>query len=39
MASEIVKTWMTTEALTEEKYTRRVQKVKDINDKHCVKIK
>ncbi|WP_352403858.1 RpiB/LacA/LacB family sugar-phosphate isomerase, partial [Kandleria vitulina] len=39
MASEIVKTWMTTDALTEEKYTRRVQKVKDINDKHCVKIK
>ena len=39
IALEIVKTWMTTEPLTAEKYRRRVQKVKDINDKHCVPVK
>jgi hypothetical protein len=25
--------------LTAEKYRRRVQKVKEINDKHCVEVK
>ena len=39
MASEIVKTWMTTDTLMEEKYRRRVDKVKAINDKHCVPVK
>lgn len=34
---EIVKVWMTTEwmGLTEEKYARRVNKVKEIDAKHC----
>jgi ribose 5-phosphate isomerase B len=36
ISTEIVKTWMTTDAFTAEKYVNRVQKVKDINDKHCV---
>lgn len=37
IAIEIVKTWMTTEWLgdTEEKYARRVQKVVEIDNKHC----
>ena len=39
MASVIVKTWMTTDPLMEEKYRRRVDKVKAINDKHCVPVK
>ena len=39
IAMEVVKTWLKTEALTAEKYRRRVQKVKDINDKHCVPVK
>lgn len=39
IATEIVKTWMTTDAFTEEKYTNRVRKVKEINDKHCVPVK
>lgn len=39
MAMEIVKTWLTTEPLMEEKYRRRVQKVCEINDKHCVPVK
>lgn len=39
MASEIVKTWLTTDPLMEEKYRRRVDKVKAINDKHCVPVK
>ena len=39
MASEIVKTWMTTDPLMEEKYRRRVDKVKAINDKHRVPVK
>ena len=39
MASEIVKTWMTTDPLMEEKYRRRVDKVKAINDNHCVTVK
>lgn len=38
MAMETVKTWMHTEPLTAEKYLRRVEKVKDINDKHCVPV-
>ena len=39
MSMEIVKTWLNTEPLMEEKYRRRVQKVCDINDKHCVPVK
>lgn len=39
MAMEVVKTWINTEPLMEEKYRRRVKKVCDINDKHCVPIK
>ncbi len=39
IAMEIVKTWMSTDALTAEKYRRRVKKVSDINDKHCVPVK
>ena len=33
---EVVKTWLKTEPLMEEKYRNRVKKVCDINDKHCV---
>ncbi len=36
MATEIVNVWLSTEALTDEKYRRRVKKVEDINNKHCV---
>ena len=39
IAMEIVKTWLKTEPLTAEKYRRRVQKVADINNKHCVPVK
>ena len=39
IAMEIVKTWMNTDALTAEKYRRRVKKVADINDRHCVPVK
>ena len=39
IAMEIVKTWLNTEPLTEEKYRRRVQKVAEINNKHCVPVK
>lgn len=39
IAMEIVKTWMHTDALTEDKYRRRVKKVAEINDKHCVPVK
>lgn len=39
IAMEIVQVWMRTDPLTAEKYRRRVQKVKDINDKHCVPVK
>ena len=39
MAMEVVKTWLSTEPLMEEKYRRRVKKVCDINDKHCVPVK
>jgi ribose 5-phosphate isomerase B len=37
IAIEIVKRWMTTEWLgeTEEKYARRVQKVVEIDNRHC----
>ncbi|HUM83357.1 MAG TPA: RpiB/LacA/LacB family sugar-phosphate isomerase [Lachnospiraceae bacterium] len=35
IAMEIVKTWMHTDPLTAEKYTRRRDKVKEINDRHC----
>ena len=39
IAMEIVKVWLTTDPLTAEKYRRRVEKVKEINDKHCVPVK
>lgn len=39
MAGEIVKTWLNTDPLMEEKYRRRVDKLKAINDKHCVPVK
>ena len=39
IAMETVKTWMHTDPLTAEKYVRRVQKVKEINAKHCVPVK
>lgn len=39
IAMEIVKTWMHTDALTDEKYRRRVHKVEEINNKHCVPVK
>lgn len=39
IAMEIVKTWMATEPLTAEKYVRRRNKVKEINDRHCVPVK
>lgn len=39
IALEIVKTWLTTEYLSDiEKYTLRVDKVKEINEKHLKKI-
>ena len=34
LAVEVVKAWMSTDWLTDEKYRRRVQKVVDINDRH-----
>lgn len=34
IALEIVKVWMTTDFLSEEKYIRRVEKVKAISEKH-----
>ena len=37
LALEIVRTWMTTDFLQEEKYIRRVEKVKAISEKHLVK--
>lgn len=37
IALEIVRTWMTTDFLPEEKYIRRVEKVKAISEKHLVK--
>lgn len=39
IAMETVRVWMHTDSLTAEKYVRRVQKVKAINDKHCVPVK
>ena len=39
IALETVKTGRHTYPLTAEKYRRRVQKVKEINDKHCVEVK
>ena len=39
ISSEIVKTWMSTDAFTAEKYVNRVNKVKEINDRHCVPVK
>ena len=39
IAMEIVKTWLTTDALTAEKYRRRVEKVSAINNKYCVPVK
>lgn len=38
IAMEIVKTWMHTDPLTAEKYVRRRDKVKEINDTYCKKI-
>jgi len=39
LAMEIVKTWMTTEHITDvDKYTRRVNKVKEISEKHLKKL-
>ncbi len=35
IAMEIVKTYMSTDALTADKYTRRVKKVQKINDDYC----
>ena len=37
LALEIVRTWLTTDFLPEEKYIRRVEKVKAISEKHLVK--
>ena len=37
LALEIVHAWMTTDFLPEEKYIRRVEKVKAISEKHLVK--
>jgi ribose 5-phosphate isomerase B len=39
IAMEIVKDWMATEALTDEKYRRTVKKVEQINNKHCLPVK
>ncbi|MBO6292135.1 MAG: RpiB/LacA/LacB family sugar-phosphate isomerase [Selenomonas sp.] len=39
IALETVKKWMHTEPLTAEKYRRRVEKVKEINNRHCVEVK
>ena len=39
IAMEIVKTYMSTDALTADKYVRRVKKVQKINDDHCVPVR
>ena len=39
MSMEIVKTFMSTDPLTADKYVRRVRKVQKINDEHCVPVK
>jgi ribose 5-phosphate isomerase B len=38
LAMEIVRTWMSTDFLDEEKYRRRVAKVREISDRHLVAI-
>jgi hypothetical protein len=38
LAMAIVKTWMSTDAFTEEKYTRRRDKVADIDREHTVAV-
>ena len=38
MAMEIVKTWMHTDPLTAEKYVRRRDKVKEINENYCTAV-
>ena len=38
ISMEIVKTWLNTDPLMEEKYRNRVKKVCDINDKCCVPV-
>ncbi|MDN6211531.1 MAG: RpiB/LacA/LacB family sugar-phosphate isomerase [Lactococcus sp.] len=38
IALDIVNTWMTTDFLAEEKYIRRVEKLKAISEKHLVKL-
>ncbi|GAJ25813.1 ribose 5-phosphate isomerase B [Liquorilactobacillus sucicola DSM 21376 = JCM 15457] len=38
IAEEIVKVWMTTDFLAQEKYIRRVKKVKAITEKHLKKL-
>ena len=39
IAMEIVKTWLATELLMDEKYRRRVKKVQEINNRYCVPVK
>jgi len=39
IAMEIVKTYMSTDALTADKYVRRIRKVQKINDDHCVPVR
>lgn len=39
IAMEIVKTWLATEPLMDEKYRRRVKKVEEINNQYCVPVK
>lgn len=39
MSQEVVKTWLHTDPLMDPKYRRRVEKVCEINDKHCVLVK
>lgn len=39
IAMQIVKTYMSTDALTAEKYVRRIKKVQKINDEYCCPVK
>ena len=39
IAMQIVKTYMSTDALTAEKYVRRIKKVQKINEDYCRPIK
>ncbi|MEE3380105.1 MAG: RpiB/LacA/LacB family sugar-phosphate isomerase [Lachnospiraceae bacterium] len=39
IAMEIVKTWLATEPLMDEKYRRRVKKVQEINNRYCAPVK